>query len=178
MWKKTDKCRLSRTGGKDEMLELPYGNHDQFADNSNEHIKFYVMLNRDGNDIPIDEFKFLYSSLRRPVAKMEIVLPKFKIESKLGIKSILEKVGVPMKNSDLAHQPLEVSDAIHQAVIDLDEKGTEAAAATAIMMMRCAMIPRETEDPFIVDQPFKFLIYDSEHDVVLFSGKFQTPKFV
>ena len=64
---------------------------------------------------------------------------------------------------------LKIDSVIHKAVIEVDEEGTEAAAATAVMMTRMAFRPTPLMQ---FDHPFQFMIYDEEHAVCLFSGMF------
>ena len=67
----------------------------------------------------------------------------------------------------------------HRAVIDVVEEGTEAAAATAVTMMRSgARLPqREPEpEPFHFDRPFLFLIADGTTGAVLFAGRVVDPR--
>jgi serpin B len=70
-------------------------------------------------------------------------------------------------------QALQVSAVIHQANIDVDEKGTEAAAATAVVMRATAM-PAEPVT-LTVDRPFLFALRDVESGAVLFLGRIADP---
>ncbi|KAG0428436.1 hypothetical protein HPB47_024568 [Ixodes persulcatus] len=106
---------------------------------------------------------------------IELTLPKFKLEQAVGLKKVLATMGVedlfdPSK-CDLsgisADKDLVVSDVIHKAFVEVNEEGTEAAAATAVMMVKyCLSFPTR----FIVDHPFLFLIRSHDPDVVLFLG--------
>jgi serpin B len=69
---------------------------------------------------------------------------------------------------------LVISDVIHQAFVKVDEKGTEAAAATAIVMKETSAMIQRNE--FIADHPFIFLIQDKETGNILFFGKMKNPK--
>ena len=67
-----------------------------------------------------------------------------------------------------------ISSAVHKAVIAVDEKGTEAAAATGmIMMTRCAPMKPKPPVVFHVDQPFVFLIFN--RNSLMFSGRLLKP---
>jgi serpin B len=68
-----------------------------------------------------------------------------------------------------------VSEVIHKAFLDVAETGTEAAAATAVIMPRAAMV---TEKPsvFRIDHPFFFLIRDNGTGSILFLGRMTNPK--
>ena len=110
-----------------------------------------------------------------PTQDIELVLPKFESSKTLSLKETLAKFGIPLVTTDLAHEALEVDEVVHEAVVKVDETGTEAAAATAVMMMRCAMISRPPP-PFYVDRPFVYVIYDAKNDRILFSGNFVKPE--
>ncbi len=72
--------------------------------------------------------------------------------------------------------PIVISEVVHETFINLDEKGTEAAAATAVEM-RIAGYPREKPKPieFHADHPFIFAIIDSRKGVPLFLGRIKLP---
>jgi serpin B len=70
-------------------------------------------------------------------------------------------------------EALFISRVFHKAFVAVDEKGTEAAAASAIVMSReSAPAPAE---PFAVDHPFIFAIRDTKSGLVLFSGRLVNP---
>jgi serpin B len=72
---------------------------------------------------------------------------------------------------------LYVSKVIHQAVVEVNEAGTEAAAATAVVMMTRMAAMRPIQEPFqfICDRPFLFIIHDKIQNSVLFYGKYSQP---
>jgi serpin B len=109
-----------------------------------------------------------------------LALPKFGTESKLELAPVLAALGMPTAFTDAAdfsgitkEQALQVSAVIHQANIDVDEKGTEAAAATAVVMRATAM-PAEPVT-LTVDRPFLFALRDVESGAVLFLGRIADP---
>ena len=197
MSQKNNKLMIMRDNQKFpgyEMARIPY----------TERIGFYVILDReaksydqcyknlvsgvDNNRIRqkssedslgiLNHFQAMKAETRSPGGGNDgitLILPKFNFSASLKPKEVLEKLGVPMKTNGLAIEPLEVDDVIHKAVIKVDEKGTEAAAATAMIMMRCAMISRPIP-PFIVDRPFLFVIYDDQAEKMLFTGYLQEPE--
>merc|ERR1712215_366147 len=72
----------------------------------------------------------------------------------------------------ISNQPLFASEGVHQAFIEVNEEGTEAAAATAVVVgLRTARQKRQ----FFADRPFLFIVYDFQHDVALFAGKVVDP---
>jgi serpin B len=68
-----------------------------------------------------------------------------------------------------------ISDAIHKAYIDVNEQGTEAAAATGIVMRGMAMSREQPPIVFRADHPFLFLIRDNRSGTVLFLGRLADP---
>ncbi len=108
---------------------------------------------------------------------VNLTLPKFGIDSKLELKDVLSALGMPTAfNADLAdfsgittEQQLYISAVIHQANIDVDEKGTTAAAATAVVIGRTSM-PVDVVT-LKVDHPFLFALRDVPTGTVLFLGR-------
>ena len=74
---------------------------------------------------------------------------------------------------DRGEEPLEIADVLHQAFIAVDEKGTEAAAATAVVM-RATAAPSD-QVSLRVDRPFLYLIQDTETGAILFMGRVSDP---
>ena len=70
---------------------------------------------------------------------------------------------------------LYVSAVLQQVFIAVDEAGTEAAAATAVVA-GVTSAPVETPEPLVVDRPFLFVIHDLEHGTPLFLGKVVDPR--
>jgi serpin B len=116
-----------------------------------------------------------------------LMLPKFKIESDLDLKESLSALGMEIVFTDEANfrgaypensmaPSIKVSKAVHKAVIDTTEKGTEAAAATAVVMMKCsAMMRPEVPRRFIADRPFMYVITHRPTGAVLFVGRHDKP---
>ena len=73
------------------------------------------------------------------------------------------------------YKGLYVSAVVHQSVVEVNEEGTEAAAATAVVMMkRCAMFSPPPEE-FKCNRPFLFVIHETQNNGILFMGKFMKP---
>lgn len=68
-----------------------------------------------------------------------------------------------------------ISAVIHKAFVDVNEEGTEAAAATAVVMTDAAAMPPAKTVDFKVDHPFLFFIRDDASGTVLFSGRIEDP---
>jgi serpin B len=80
-------------------------------------------------------------------------------------------------NDDASKQGLHISKVVHRAVVEVNEEGTEAAAATAVIMMtRCAAIRPVPIIEFNCNKPFLFIIHDKIHHSALFLGKFVKPQ--
>jgi serpin B len=115
------------------------------------------------------------------VANVAINLPRFKIRNRISLVETLSKLGIPnLFSEELADlsgiEPkrlLYVTDAVHEAVIEVAEKGTEAAAATGIAMGERSARPPEKQ--FIADRPFIFLISDWQTKTILFAGELHDP---
>jgi serpin B len=74
-----------------------------------------------------------------------------------------------------ASAKLSISKVVHQTFINLDETGTEAAAATAAFVMVGCCLHREEPYEFICNRPFLFIIHEKNHNGVLFMGKYVCP---
>jgi serpin B len=112
--------------------------------------------------------------------QVALTLPKFEFESQFALSSVLQSMGMteafsPEADfSGMTGKPeLFISDVIHKAFVAVDESGTEAAAATAVIMKLSAM-PGEAVK-VIVDRPFVFLIRDLETGTILFVGRVMDP---
>ena len=132
---------------------------------------------------PRTAYRALFALRRRVV---DVHLPKFRVESSLDLKEALRALGVrdafdPARAdlSGIAGAPhdLVVSAALHRAFVRVDERGTEAAAATAVIGELCAavQIVRPKPLPFVVDHPFMFFLRDTATGLVLFVGRVANP---
>lgn len=110
---------------------------------------------------------------------VDLIVPRWTFRTAASLVPVLKALGMraafgaadfsPMTEEDL---DLYVSDVLHQAFIAVDEEGTEAAAATAVVVAaESAMITEE----FRVDRPFLFMIHDVEHGTPLFVGRVTDP---
>jgi len=111
---------------------------------------------------------------------VDVDLPKFKIESSFSdsVKEALKKLGFQRAFGSHADFPgfggASIDKIIHKTVIDVNEKGTTAAAVTAIEMNRMAIIADEPRK-FIADHPFSFYLWDESSEVMLFMGRVNDP---
>jgi serpin B len=112
------------------------------------------------------------------------LLPSFKLETSYGLNDTFRNLGMPTAFSNQAdfsgittQERLAVSDIIHKAFIEVDETGTEAAAATGIVVsVTSAIIDPIPPKTFRADHPFIFMIEDTRNGNVLFMGKVMNPK--
>ena len=114
---------------------------------------------------------------QRPVI---LTMPKFEFESDFSLKETLAMMGMPVAfsgNADFSgmtgNRDLFIADVVHKAFVSVDEAGTEAAAATAVVMELTA-VP-ETPVEVTIDHPFIFLIRDIETGTILFVGRVVNP---
>ncbi|XP_041066863.1 probable serpin E3 [Carcharodon carcharias] len=116
------------------------------------------------------------NSMRR--MKMEVFLPKFKVQNKFNLKTVLTTLGItdlfsPSKAdfSGISEQEkLFVSEAIHEAKIEVTEDGTKAAAATAMVLLK-----RSRALKFKADRPFFFILRHANTGRILFMGRVMDP---
>ena len=112
--------------------------------------------------------------------RVTLRMPKFEFESGFSLGKTLIALGMPVAFSGGAdfsgmtgNRDLFIADVIHKAFVSVDEAGTEAAAATAVVMTMS--IPPGEPVEVIVDRPFVFLIYDIETGTILFVGRIVDP---
>ena len=123
----------------------------------------------------------LVGGLRWP-QQVQVHFPRFKMEYKMKMKPVLSKMGMGEAFSMRADfsgmtgsQDLHIDDVYHKAFVKVDEKGTEAAAATAVVMKtRSARRPRILV--FKADHPFLFLIRHERTGMILFLGRVGKPQ--
>jgi serpin B len=113
-------------------------------------------------------------------SQVALTLPKFEFESGFSLKNTLAAMGMPVAFSGGADFSgmdgtggLFIADVIHKAFVSVDEAGTEAAAATAVVMMKGAAPEPSIE--VTIDRPFVFLIRDIETGAILFVGRIVNP---
>jgi serpin B len=117
------------------------------------------------------------------VQKIELYLPKFKLETTYDLVDPCEKMGMKdafaLERADFSGMgwpkgSLWISQIKHKAFVEVNEEGTEAAAATAVGMAKMAM-PVRDYPVFRADHPFLFIIRDNQSDTILFMGRIVNP---
>lgn len=115
------------------------------------------------------------------VREVRLALPKFEFEADYRLGKTLSDLGMPAAfgqgvadfSGMTGNRELFISDAIHKTFISVDEKGTEAAAVTAIPMMMG--VPPAGPVDFTANRPFIFLIQDIKTGAILFIGRILNP---
>lgn len=189
MYMDPDKARFNYADiGKLQILELPY---------KGEKISMLILLPKQGEDynyetgerivsdytlkdIELSSEKLNEYKLQMKETKLDsISLPKFEFDTKYTLNENLKALGMPTafdsNNADFSgmteSEKIWIDFVIHQAYVKVDEKGTEAAAATAIGMAGSAM-PRNF---FRADHPFIFIIQEKGTGNILFMGRVTDP---
>jgi serpin B len=114
-------------------------------------------------------------------ARLDLALPRFKTETKSDLAATLASMGMPLAfdplNADFSgitrKERLFIAAVVHQATISVDEKGTEATAATAVVMAVAS--PPPSAASLHVDRPFLFAIRDTRTGAILFLGRIVDP---
>jgi len=154
-----------------EILELPY------ADSSKSML--FILPNSTTNDISSRIAGINLADIRRqPQVDTIVTIPKFSMKYQTYLKEKMKNLGATDVFSQSANlrgiseQPLAATEGVHQAFIEVNEEGTEAAAATAVVVgLRTARRKRQ----FFANRPFLFMVYDFSHNVPLFAGKVVDP---
>ncbi|KAF7657703.1 hypothetical protein LDENG_00022830 [Lucifuga dentata] len=109
--------------------------------------------------------------------KMDVFLPRFKIQNKFNLRSVLPSMGISdafnptaADFTGISAEGLYVSDAFHEVRIEVTENGTKAAAATAMVHLKRSRAP-----VFKADRPFLFLLRHVNTGSILFMGRVMNP---
>ena len=170
----TEYHRYAR-GRRFQALEVPYGN---------ERVVMLLLLPDEGQFEAVERELDVGSvvELTRSVNSVEVALalPRFRVESSLNLCEALTRIGIkgafaPGDFTRVSTEPgFALGDVLHKAVVDVDERGTEAAAVTAMFMLGAARNPPRPIE-FRVDRPFLFLIEDKPTGTILFLGRVLDP---
>jgi serpin B len=114
--------------------------------------------------------------------RVMVYFPKFKIETQYSLSKNLQSMGMPIAfsgNADFSGmdgtKDLAISDVVHKAFIDVNEEGTEAAAATGAVISLKAIADVNPVPVFRADHPFLFFIVDDDTGNILFMGRVTNP---
>jgi serpin B len=166
-------------GGTFQEVELPYQGNE---------LSMVVLLPKTIDGLPALEKSFTAANLSAwlnrlaPAPKVNLELPVFTMTDSFDLGGILSAMGMPQAFSRTADfsgmtgKPLfQISKAVHKAYVDVNETGTEAAAATAVMMVGASMAEEQEIIAFDADHPFLFLIRDTTTGSILFLGRLTDP---
>jgi serpin B len=131
----------------------------------------------------LDAARFAQVTASLQPTDVELTLPRFKIETKSDLSPMLEGMGMPLafdpNRADFSgittQEQLYISAVVHQANIAVDEKGTEAAAATAVEIAAAASLAPSNQVTLHVDRPFIFAVRDTNTGAILFLGRVSDP---
>jgi len=169
------KAKFNYTETKDlKILELPYSGGD---------LSMLILLPKDSieqleSELTIENLNNWTARLKEE--EVSIYLPRFKFETKYFMAKTLREMGMSSAfgNADFSgmtgRRDLYISNVIHQAFVEVNEEGTEAAAATAVVMKEVAIMKKL----FNADHPFIFIIREKETGNILFLGRVSDPTSV
>ncbi|MDX1974715.1 MAG: serpin family protein [Rickettsiales bacterium] len=161
-----------------QLLALPYRGGD---------LSMIIILPREGKSMADIESALTMPDFTQRLNQLsarevQLALPKFRISSGFSLKSALEAMGMrtsftPQADfSGINGQPnYFISDVVHKAFVEVDEQGTEAAAATGVVMRATSAAMPTSPVPFIVDHPFLLIIRDQKTGLWLFMGRVDNP---
>ena len=165
-----------------QAVELPYGEDERYVMRvylPKEDVKFEKFVNSIDKEI-LQQWGENFSSM-----KGVLELPKFKTEYSSSMKDILISMGIKeafnpnsadfSKMVTVEGENVYISKVMHKTYIDVNEKGTEAAAATSVGMSATSGPQPEEMFEMIVDRPFVFTIDDKESGEILFIGAIINP---
>ena len=158
-----------------QVLELPYEGED---------LSMLILLPKEDlasidDSLTPEQISAFKQLLRKQ--RVDIYIPKFKFETKYMMKEDLKSMGMPTAFDDVAadfsgmtgDKSLYIGAVIHQAFVDVNEEGTEAAAATAVIMTLKSAMPMQKV--FRADHPFIFMIQQKDTGNILFMGRVNNP---
>jgi serpin B len=161
-----------------QILEMPYIGKD---------LSMVVLLPKKKDGLPDMESELNPETLDFWISKLihqqvKVFFPKFTTTQNMDLKRTLKALGMIdafAENADFTgivqKKELHITNALHKAFIDVDELGTEAAAATAISVGVTSILPPKVVPEFRADHPFIYIIKDKETKSILFMGRLSSP---
>jgi serpin B len=161
-----------------QVLDLPYERHQ---------LSMVIALPKKMDGLADLEKELTADNLAKWRAKqsphqVDVTLPKFKVTAEFKLKPTLSDMGMAIAFTGQADfsgisksEGLMIADVIHKAYVDVNEQGTEAAAATAVIIAPTAAPPPKPKATFKADHPFVFLIRDNATGSILFMGRVTDP---
>ena len=161
-----------------QLLEMPYAGDDD--------VVMTILLPRKLDGLAALEKSLEAGSLQVRLAKRAkreavVTLPKFKVTSTFQLNEALGALGMQRAfrggfTGMTVKGDLFIGPVLHKAFVDVNEEGTEAAAATGVVMMTTSVGPRPGPVVFRADHPFLFLIRHARTESILFIGRLMTPE--
>jgi serpin B len=119
----------------------------------------------------------------RPVGPVQVDMPRWDFRSRVALKDTLQALGMPTAFEEhradftgmTTDQQLLIDQVLHEALVVVDEKGTEAAAATAVVI-RTLSAPARPPRSVVADRPYLFVIHDVATATPLFIGRVTDPR--
>lgn len=156
-------------------------------DYEKEKASMFIIMPKENVDIDkyiseLDEQKFASLEKSMQTFKADVSMPKFKIESRFEMKKVLMEMGIKAaftKSADFSKMNgksnLLIDEVIHKSFIEVSEKGTEAAAATAVVVREKSMVMKDNPK-VVINRPFVFVIRENKNNAILFIGKYVKPE--
>lgn len=162
--------------GKVQILEMPY---------EGDKLSMMVLLPKNDNLISLENSLTLKKindwKNKLQEQRVDVFMPKFTFDTKYSMNETLAKMGMPIaftSDADLSGmdgtQNLFIQQVIHQAFVDVNEKGIEAAAGSGVSVGEKAISQQSII--FRADHPFVFIIQDTDNGNILFLGRVANPK--
>ena len=162
-----------------QCLEMPYAGND---------LSMFVILPKKRNGLnelekTFNKINLIFWTKHIYKEKVLVFFPKFKILKSFSLTRQLSSMGMYDAfggaadfSSMTGAKDLCISDVIHKAFVDVNEEGTEAAAATAVVMRLESQMVTRAPPTFRADHPFIFLIRDNHSGAILFMGRITDPR--
>ncbi|VTJ67913.1 Hypothetical predicted protein [Marmota monax] len=178
MWQEANFNFIYISEAQTKVLELPY---------AGKTLSMIILLPDEDVDLSVVENNLTFekfiawtkaASLQN--TEVEVFLPRFKLQEDYEMKSVLQRLGMvdafQPGQADLSAMSTEtdlcLSKVVHKSVMEVNEEGTEAAAATAVNIV---LFGSSCKPTFCANHPFLFFIRHNETNTVLFCGRFSSP---
>jgi serpin B len=161
-----------------QILEMPYAGED---------LSMIILLSKEKNGLPDFERRLNIENMmtwtsQASYQEVDVYVPKFKITSQFTLSATLQAMGMTdafSGNADFSgmepSKQLSITEVIHKAFVEVNEEGTEAAAATGVVVELTSVREPQPVPVFKADHPFVFFIRDNHSKSMLFLGRVVNP---
>lgn len=161
-----------------QLIEMPYKGGDA---------SMFVILPKKKNDLKAIEKTLDWNNIEKYIGQLnrqqvDVYFPKFKMSLEYELRKLMSSMGMKAafnKTADFSRMngntELYISAIIHKTFVEVDETGTEAAAATAVVMRMKSAMPDPEYKTFRADHPFFYFIRENVSGTVLFAGRVTDP---